>query len=97
MARTYRSCQSCGMPLKKDPAGGGTEADGSRSGMYCSHCYQAGAFTQPDVTAPQMQAFVKEKLKEFGFPGFLAGLFTRGIPRLERWRAGAAKAASGSR
>ncbi len=25
------SCQSCGMPLSKDPQGGGTEADGSLS------------------------------------------------------------------
>uniref|UniRef100_A0AAN0ME00 Zinc ribbon domain-containing protein n=1 Tax=Yoonia rhodophyticola TaxID=3137370 RepID=A0AAN0ME00_9RHOB len=23
-------CQSCAMPMNKDPAGGGTEADGSR-------------------------------------------------------------------
>ncbi|HAQ38579.1 MAG TPA: hypothetical protein DCQ58_08735, partial [Saprospirales bacterium] len=29
--KTYKNCQSCGMPLHKDPQGGGTEKDGSRS------------------------------------------------------------------
>ncbi len=86
MDKTYRSCQSCGMPRKKDPAGGGTNADGSRSGMFCSHCWQDGRFTLPDITAVEMQQRVKEKLKEFGFPGFIAWFFARGVPRLERWR-----------
>jgi hypothetical protein len=40
----------------------------------------------PDLTASQMQARVRGKLKEMGFPGFVAGLFTRRIPKLERWR-----------
>lgn len=84
--KVYKSCQSCSMPLKRDEKGGGTNADGSRSTMYCSHCYQQGRFTTPDITLEQMQQLVKGKLKEFGFPGFVAGLFTRGIPRLERWK-----------
>jgi hypothetical protein len=54
--------------------------------MYCSHCYEGGKFTWPNVTVGEMQAFVKNKLKEMGFPRFLAGLFTRGIPKLERWK-----------
>ena len=74
------------MPLKKDEFGGGTEADGSRSKMYCSKCYDAVRFRNPDMKVEEMQAFVKNKLKEFGFPGFLAGMFTKGIPKLERWR-----------
>jgi hypothetical protein len=85
MGETYKNCQSCSMPLKKDPQGGGTEADGSKSTMYCSYCYQNGKFTQPDWTAQQMQEFSKNKLKEMGFPGFLAGFFTKGIPKLKRW------------
>jgi hypothetical protein len=32
-----------------------------------------------------MQTFSKGKLKEMGFPGFLAGLMTMGIPKLKRW------------
>lgn len=74
------------MPLKRDPQNGGTNADGSKSELFCSHCYQEGAFTQPEMTAVEMQLFVKGKMKDMGFPGFLAGLFTRGIPKLQRWQ-----------
>jgi hypothetical protein len=86
MGKQYKSCQSCGMPLKKDPAKGGTEMNGSKSLKYCSYCYQQGSFTQPSFTAEDMQAFSKSKMQEMGFPGFLAGLFTKGIPRLDRWK-----------
>lgn len=86
MPTTYKNCQSCGMPLKKDPKGGGTEADGTKNAKYCSHCYQGSKFTNPDVTVGEMQILVKGKLKEMGFPGFIAGLFTKGIPKLERWQ-----------
>ena len=85
-AKIYKNCQSCGMPLKRDEKGGGTNADGTKSAIYCSHCFQQGRFTTPDMTIDQMQPLVKGKLKEFGFPGFVAGFFTRGIPRLERWK-----------
>jgi len=84
--KTYSNCQSCGMPMKRDEHGGGTNADGSRSTMYCSHCYVAGEFTMPDLTVEQMQSRVRAKLKEFHIPGFMAGFLTRGNPRLERWR-----------
>jgi len=33
-----------------------------------------------------MQALVKDKLKSIGFPRFIAGFFTKGIPKLERWK-----------
>jgi hypothetical protein len=84
--KTYTNCQSCGMPLSKDPEMGGTKADGTKSLMYCSYCYKQGAFTQPDIKVDEMKAFCKQKLKEMGFPGFLAGFFTMGIPKLERWK-----------
>lgn len=86
MDKTYKNCQSCSMPLNKDPQHGGTNADGNRSTVYCSFCYENGRFTQPGITVEEMQAFVKGKLKEMGFPGFLAGMFTKGIPKLERWK-----------
>ena len=81
MEKSYKNCQSCGMPLKRDVNGGGTNYDGSKSLMYCSNCYQQGKFTHPDITVEQMKDRVKSKLKEFGFPGFMTGLFTRNIPR----------------
>jgi hypothetical protein len=86
MEKACKFCQSCGMPLKKDEKGGGSNAHGTKSSKYCSHCYQDGQFTLPDYTAKQMQQLVKGKMKEMGFPGFLAGFFTYGIPKLERWR-----------
>ena len=79
-------CQSCGMPMKKDPQQGGTNADNSKNLMYCSYCYQNGNFTQPDFDAKQMQEFCIQKMKEMGMPWILAWLFTRNIPRLERWK-----------
>ncbi|WP_246302980.1 zinc ribbon domain-containing protein [Paenibacillus plantarum] len=81
----YKNCQSCGMPLARDEQGGGTEKSGNKSKMYCSHCYQDGAFTMPDLTVEEMRELVKGKLVEFGFPRFLTGLFTRNIPKLKRW------------
>lgn len=83
--KTYKNCQSCGMPMSRDEKGGGTEVDGTKSTMYCSHCYENGEYTLPDLTVDQMKQRVKEKMVEFGMPGFLAGLFTRNIPKLERW------------
>ncbi|MDU0206243.1 zinc ribbon domain-containing protein [Paenibacillus sp. MAH-36] len=81
----YKNCQSCGMPLARDEQGCGTEKSGAKSKVYCSHCYQNGKFTQPDLTVDQMKEIVKQKMVEFGFPRFLAVLFTRNFPKLRRW------------
>jgi hypothetical protein len=85
MATSYKNCQSCGMPLTRDEKGGGTNADGSKSSMYCSHCYAQGRFTLPDITADQMQNIVRQKLREFGIPAPLGWFFARRVPKLERW------------
>jgi hypothetical protein len=80
-----KSCQSCGMPLHRDEKGGGTNADGSKNLMYCSHCFEAGKFTLPNISAEEMKQRVKDKLKGAGFPAPAAWLFTRNIPKLARW------------
>lgn len=80
-------CQSCGMPLDKDPSKGGSEADGSISQTYCSFCYRDGAFIHPDFTVTEMQDYCVSQLKERGMPGIMAWVFTRGIPKLGRWTA----------
>ncbi len=79
-------CQSCGMPLNKDPKGGGSEADGSLSETYCSLCYEHGAFIHAEFNVTEMQEFCVEQLKKKGMPSIVAWLFTRGIPRLGRWK-----------
>lgn len=86
MSKVYKNCQSCSMPLKKDPKGGASNKDGTISTIYCSYCYENGEFLQPDITVQQMQDFVKDKLIEMKFPKFLASFFTKGIPKLERWK-----------
>lgn len=78
-------CQSCAMPLKKDPHKGGTNSDGSRSVEYCSYCYANGRFTQPDFRVQDMQAFCISKMQDCGIPKPLGWLFTRGLPKLRRW------------
>ena len=83
---TYKNCQSCGMPLKKDGRVNGTNGDGSKSDRFCKNCFADGAFRQPDMTVDQMKDKVKSVMKNVGIPGFLAGFITRGIPNLERWR-----------
>lgn len=84
--KVYKNCQSCGMPLSKDPNGGGTNSDRSKSTMYCSFCYQYGYFSRPNMTAQEMQELVKSKLIEMKLPKFLANWFCKGIPNLERWK-----------
>jgi putative zinc ribbon protein len=79
-------CQSCGMPLSKDPMGGGTEADGTRSTEFCSWCYREGAFVEPNLTVQDMIVRVEGKLREMHFPRFLVRRFSRTIPSLHRWQ-----------
>jgi hypothetical protein len=83
--KTYKSCQSCGMPLSKDELGGGTEQNGAKSIRFCSHCYMNGEFTLPDLTADEMKDRVKQRIVDFGMPKFMARFFTRNIHKLERW------------
>jgi len=74
------------MPLSRDPLGGGSNADGSRTTEYCSRCYEKVLFTQPNITAAEMQTLVEGKLRSMHFPGFLARRFAREVPTLRRWR-----------
>jgi len=78
-------CQSCGIPMRKDLSGGGTNIDGTKSQMYCSYCFQNGVFVW-DCTVQEMRELCIGKLKELGFPKFLAGLMTSNLPRLKRWK-----------
>ena len=75
-------CQSCGMPLTKDPEHGGNEKDGSKSTLYCSYCYKNGEFMMAD----EMQKLCIKMMKKQGINGILAWLLTRNIPRLQRWK-----------
>ncbi|MEK7390009.1 MAG: zinc ribbon domain-containing protein [Elusimicrobiota bacterium] len=83
---SYSDCQSCGMPLKNDPQCGGRNVDGTLSRTYCSCCFTAGRFTQPEMTVDQMKAFCAAKLHRMGIPTLLARLMVKHLHTLERWR-----------
>ena len=86
MTKKHKTCQSCAMPFKCDPKGGGTEVDGTKLATYCSYCYQEGKFTDDFNTAKEMQNFCIAKLVEMKYPKIVAWFFTRGIPKLKRWK-----------
>ncbi|HMY81067.1 MAG TPA: zinc ribbon domain-containing protein [Candidatus Absconditabacterales bacterium] len=83
-----KQCQSCGMPLHKDPngLGGGTEKDGSISTTYCSLCYQNGVFCYPGTNLGEFQDIVEQNMKKSGFGWFMRKLTRWQIPHLERWK-----------
>jgi hypothetical protein len=86
MEKNNKFCQSCGMPMDKDPDKGGTNADGTKTDKYCSYCYQAGSFKDNFTTSGEMVNLVKEKLKEMGYGPIKRWFFSSNIPRLERWK-----------
>jgi hypothetical protein len=86
MGKFDKFCQSCGMPLEKDPNNGGTNKDGSKSNKYCSYCYLDGEFKGDFKTSKEMVKFVKEKLKEQGISSLKRWFYTSHIPQLERWK-----------
>lgn len=81
-----KSCDSCGMPLNKDPKGSGTNADGSKSGLYCSYCYENGKFTYETKDVKEFQEHSRKMMIEGGHNKFVSWLFTRGMSRLPRWK-----------
>ncbi|MDR1684652.1 MAG: zinc ribbon domain-containing protein [Elusimicrobiota bacterium] len=79
-------CQSCAMPMKSDPQGGGAETDGGKSQKYCSYCYQNGRFTWNEGGVKDFQEHCRKIMVDNGCNRFLAWLFTRNFKRLERWK-----------
>ncbi len=88
MEKEMKICQSCGLPLDKDPLRGGTESDGSTSMKYCSFCYQGGKFLDEGITlkekivknvqiAVAKLSMSEEKAREIA---------EKTLPKLERWR-----------
>lgn len=86
MGRFDRFCQSCGMPMDKDTGHGGTEKDGSKSAIYCSHCYGKGIFKDNFQSSKEMVKHVRGFLKEQGYGPIKRWFFTSNIPQLGRWK-----------
>lgn len=81
-------CQSCGMPISADFGNLGTNADGSSVADYCSFCFQAGAFTNPDQTLEEMiQSSINNMTQDLRMPVEQATQLAQSfIPTLRRWR-----------
>lgn len=84
----YKNCQSCGIPLNKDPEKGGTEADGAKSLKYCSYCYSNGEFVGGDVSLEVFSELTRKGMISGGKSKFFAWIFSRPfmLGHLERWK-----------
>jgi len=71
--------------MNKDPQGGGTNGDGTKSTKYCSYCFQNGEFVGGETTVEEFQEFCRKKMIENGTSKIMAWFFTRGMKRLGRW------------
>lgn len=80
-------CESCGMPLISD-TDAGTEKDGRKSRIYCTHCYQNGMFTDPGLTRETMiKKYAPLLSAQLDLPVHKAEEMVRGFTAsLPRWR-----------
>jgi radical SAM superfamily enzyme len=81
-------CQSCGMPLSESAGNLGTNRDGSNSLDYCSFCFKAGEFTNPNQTLDEMiQSSIENMTADLNMPVERATeLANSFIPSLKRWQ-----------
>ena len=79
-------CQSCWMPIEKDPEHGGTNKDGSHSTKWCSLCYKDGEFTGKNCTLEEMKHIVDEAMKKENMNVMIRKMALWQLPHLERWK-----------
>ncbi len=88
MEKRPNICQSCGMPLDKDPNKGGTNADNSKSEKYCSFCFENGTFKDEGTTLQEkINKNVQIAVARMGIPESKAREMAENLlPNLERWK-----------
>jgi hypothetical protein len=88
MENSNEICQSCGMPLDKDPNKGGTNSDKTKSEKFCGFCYQNGKFTDAGITLKEkIEKNVQIAIATMGIPESHAREMAESIiPHLERWK-----------
>jgi hypothetical protein len=81
-------CQSCGMPMNKDPQGGGTNMDHSKSKKYCSFCLIDGRFVDEGITLKEkIEKNIRIAVSLMNTPEEKAREMAETIlPQLERWK-----------
>ena len=91
MENSVKICQSCGMPLDKDPSKGGTNSDGTLSDKYCSYCFSNGNFTQ-NISLDEMTDIGLNYSNEYKNATSneeketIRNLAKQFLSKLERWR-----------
>jgi hypothetical protein len=82
--KTDNFCQSCSMPMNQTSLFG-TEKDGSKNLLYCSYCYQNGAFTN-DITLEGMKTLVTDKMRQMKMNEAIIKKTIAILPTLKRWK-----------
>lgn len=88
MENKINICQSCGMPLDKDPDKGGTNADKSKSEKYCSFCYKDGNFIDEGISLKdKIEKNIQIAVSRLNIPESKAREMAENLlPNLERWK-----------
>jgi hypothetical protein len=88
MENSVKICQSCGMPLDKDPNNGGTNLDESKSDKYCSFCFQNGKFIDEGTTLKEkIEKNIQIAVSRLNIPESEARAMAESLlPNLERWK-----------
>lgn len=81
-----KQCQSCGMPLSKDPSWQWwwTEKNGSISELYCSLCYRDGVFCYVWNDVEEFKNIVDLEMQKSDYWWFMRKMTRLSIPHL--WR-----------
>ena len=72
-------CESCWMPLSKDPGVSGND-------KYCSYCFQNGEFIYKGTEMKEFQKHAYEGMVSHGMNKLVAKFFTWMIKFAPRWR-----------
>jgi hypothetical protein len=88
MKTQFTICQSCGMPLDKDPKKGGTNADKSLIEKYCSFCFNDGKFMDEGISLQEkIEKNIKIAEERMNISENEARQMAESIlPTLERWK-----------
>ena len=81
-------CQSCGMPMTED-SHFGKNADGSKNGDYCCHCYPNGAFPGECAMEEMIEMCVPIIVEDGTFAPdeeSARKMLTEFLPTLKRWK-----------
>lgn len=81
-------CQSCGMPMGTTDELYGTEANGTKSPLYCTYCYQNGDFTFQGTMDEMIEICVPHMIESSGemTEDSAREMLRMFLPNLNRWK-----------